>query len=61
MRQASVKRCKICSKPYEGFGHNADPVAQGRCCGDCNATKVIPTRFANMAGVRTQEQKEKAV
>ena len=26
-------------------GHNADPVAEGRCCGKCNETQVKPTRF----------------
>lgn len=42
-------RCIICREPYEGFGHNPDPVAQeGRCCDHCNWAKVIPARIARM-------------
>jgi hypothetical protein len=27
-------------------GHNADPLSEdGRCCSDCNATRVIPARL----------------
>jgi len=44
------KMCIICEQPIppEGswiHGHNAQPVADGRCCGDCNMYVVIPTRF----------------
>jgi hypothetical protein len=35
-------------------GHNAEPVvAGGRCCGDCNATVVIPERLRGI--VASQE------
>lgn len=37
--------CSICGGDYSGFGHNADPVTGGRCCGVCNFTKVIPARL----------------
>ena len=26
-------------------GHNPEPLAEGRCCGDCNDAKVIPARL----------------
>jgi len=29
-------------------GHNAEPINNGRCCSDCNATRVIPARLAAM-------------
>jgi len=44
-------KCIICGKEIEvqksGWdkGHNAQPVADGRCCTECNITKVIPTRI----------------
>lgn len=46
--------CVICHGPIEivdgwAEGHNAAPVKNGRCCGDCNATAVIPARMARFA------------
>ena len=29
---------------WEG-GHNAEPVKEGQCCGDCNNTVVFPARL----------------
>ena len=44
--------CSICTGPMElwypgatGYGHNAQPVNDGRCCNTCNATIVIPLRL----------------
>jgi hypothetical protein len=37
--------CSIYRKPYEGFGHDAQPVNDGRCCDVCNITVVIPMRL----------------
>jgi hypothetical protein len=44
--------CSICHKPIEvepgtnwAYGHNAQPVNDGRCCSDCNSNVVIPTRL----------------
>jgi hypothetical protein len=59
-KQPTVKRCKICQKAIEGFGHNADPVAKGRACTDCNETKVIPARFAAMYRAHTFPTVEEA-
>lgn len=39
------KICNICGKSYEGYGNNAQPVKNGRCCDKCNATVVIPRRI----------------
>ena len=38
-------RCVICKKTRHGFGHNAEPVAPGRCCDACNTVIVIPSRL----------------
>ena len=38
--------CCICGKKFNGYGNNPDPVKkEGRCCDDCNSTKVIPARL----------------
>jgi hypothetical protein len=47
-------KCCICSeeiaKQGNGWehGHNADPVADGRCCDVCNTMSVIPARLKRM-------------
>ena len=28
--------CVICKKEYYGYGHNAAPVEDGKCCDRCN-------------------------
>ena len=43
-------KCVLCKKeiPPQGTwkeGNNAEPVAKGRCCNDCNMTKVVPARI----------------
>ena len=40
--------CVICEEWFKGLGHNPAPVAEdpeARCCGECNATLVIPVRL----------------
>lgn len=39
------KTCSICKKKYSGFGNNAEPVNNKRCCDDCNGRVVIPARL----------------
>jgi hypothetical protein len=40
-------KCVICSQKIssdpDGWngGHNAEPIAEGRCCGDCNAIVIV--------------------
>lgn len=38
-------KCVICGGPLGKYGNNAQPVADGRCCDDCNVRKVIPARI----------------
>ena len=46
MKRASKKPiCCICHRPIDGYPHNAAPLADGVCCGKCNAEKVIPYRI----------------
>jgi hypothetical protein len=45
--------CSICCSPIEivgtwDQGHNAQPVNDGRCCGECNTAVVIPARLAEV-------------
>ena len=40
--------CPICGKEYEGYGNNADPIADGYCCDECNRLLVIPARIRQM-------------
>jgi|TARA_R100000655_G_scaffold104328_1_gene151473 hypothetical protein len=42
--------CSICHKEFKDYkySHNAQPVADGQCCDECNATVVIPQRFKNL-------------
>ena len=32
-------------------GHNAEPVAEGSCCGECNEKRVIPARMLQSFGI----------
>jgi hypothetical protein len=43
---AAKKVCSICAEEYEGFGNNAWPCNEGRCCDRCDAGVVTRTRFA---------------
>ena len=38
-------RCSICGKTFYGYGNNAQPINNGRCCDDCNSYYVIPERM----------------
>ena len=49
-----VTVCVICDEDitadpngWDG-GHNAEPVSDGRCCGDCNDRVVMVARLENM-------------
>ena len=38
--------CSICKGDIrDDFGHNAQPINNGRCCDMCNTTFVIPCRI----------------
>lgn len=40
-----MPKCSICRKKYEGYGNNAQPVNNGRCCDRCNTLTVVPKRM----------------
>ena len=53
-KQVQTLKCVICGDAIHddhGWkdGHNAAPVANGRCCSICNDTRVIPARAFLMA------------
>lgn len=45
MDPTETKICSICQVGYEGWGNNAQPVNDGRCCDKCNSAIVIPARL----------------
>ena len=45
----TIEACILCDQPIRGFGNNAQPIANGRCCDDCNRAFVIPVRIMRLA------------
>ena len=43
---ATSFKCVICKKNTKGYGNNASPSAEGRCCDKCNYGVVLPRRIA---------------
>jgi hypothetical protein len=54
----TVNTCSICQAPYAGYGNNAYPVNEGRCCDDCNSMTVIPARIRAMVTINKQRIKQ---
>lgn len=48
--------CSICGKEYQGYGNNAQPVNEGRCCDICNYTTVIPRRMQEYSKTKEGEK-----
>ena len=44
---ALKKVCSICQLLYDGYGNNAYPINEGRCCDSCNGL-VIAARINQM-------------
>ncbi len=47
-------KCSLCGTKSWGYGHNPQPLKESvddRCCSECNLTKVIPSRLAQLQGV----------
>ena len=41
--------CVFCGRELsDGYGNNAEPVAIGECCDDCNMEIVVPARIELM-------------
>ena len=38
-------KCCICGKEVEEYGNNPWPIKEGRCCNECNLSKVLPARI----------------
>ena len=35
-------KCSICNEEHgDRYGHNAEPIVEGRCCGTCNAIVIV--------------------
>lgn len=53
-------RCCICGTIYTGFGNNAEPYKEGRCCDNCNLVYVIPERLkqVEMREVKSDAQRK---
>ena len=51
-----LEKCVICKKEFDGYGNNAEPLAEGRCCDACNE-KVIIARLKRIgwAGIVTEK------
>ena len=48
--------CCFCgARVVEPFSNNAQPVMDGRCCSDCNATVVLPARLSLIFGTGTKK------
>ena len=43
-----MTNCSICKEDFDGFGNNAEPVNDGRCCDLCNEVFVIRRRIFDM-------------
>lgn len=48
LKEENKKVCVICGKEYDGYGNNAQPVKDGKCCDKCNQEVVIPARIKKM-------------
>ena len=44
------KVCCICQREFDGYGNNAEPVAVGQCCDECNMSVVVPARLEGIYG-----------
>lgn len=42
--------CELCHRYFYGYGNNAMPVVDGRCCDVCNIKVVIPARLDRIRG-----------
>ena len=65
--EARILTCSICGNTIlpdrNGWsgGHNAQPINDGRCCGDCNAHVVVPARLERILGRKIPPGDDRAV
>ena len=49
--------CILCGKHIDGYGNNPAPLAdEGKCCDECNKTKVIPARMEALRGKKRMDE-----
>ena len=41
----TIEICCLCGNGYIGFGNNAYPIKEDKCCDNCNKDYVIPERI----------------
>jgi hypothetical protein len=47
--------CCLCGKRCDcPYGHNPQPVMEGKCCSECNFTKVLPARIEMMKAAKAE-------
>lgn len=51
MPDIKVNKCILCKEEFYGFGHNPQPLGEGRCCSACNDNLVIPVRIERAFGI----------
>jgi hypothetical protein len=45
MTKRKTNKCVICGEDFTEWPNNAMPIKEGKCCDDCNNTKVTPARL----------------
>lgn len=55
VKEENMEKCSICGKNYEGYGNNAQPVNDGRCCDKCNLETVIPRRITESMMLKEEQ------
>lgn len=45
MKTFPANPCALCRVHIEGYGHNGQPLINGRVCTSCNQQSVIPYRL----------------
>ena len=61
MKKVKTQKCSICGHRFEGFGHNAYPINEGRCCNMCQGRIVMPIRALTNDLVEIKERGESEV
>lgn len=57
MEKTNKMKCCICGKEFEGFGHNEEPINNGRCCDQCNYNAVLSVRISKLGMTITRQAK----
>lgn len=59
LKESMDHMCVICGKEFHGWGNNAQPVANGLCCDDCNIEEVIPARLKELQKHESLKEEDK--